>query len=173
MTPSGFRNLLAHSRCLRLLTVFQARSAHGVHALQSFVPSTQPYAVSDAVYPLDVGTQPSSHKPDCRASSTEPAKISRSGEEAPRLQGVAPRGSPPLPVSGLDQPGARSSPGISPLQGVHPRPNDLGLRPSLPSQGFTYRATNRTAGALLRVSIAGEIGCSLSRIPTLMGFIAF
>jgi hypothetical protein len=64
--PSGYRNLLAPSSAPSLPALFHAGSALGV-TLQSFLPPAQPYAVSSAAPLLAF----------------------------PRLQGFAPRESPP------------------------------------------------------------------------------
>jgi hypothetical protein len=64
---------------------------------------------------------------------------------------------------------ARSSLGIAPLQGVPPRRAGNGLHRASPHE-VVRLGDESTARALYRVSLPDEIGLSLSRLPTLLGF---
>jgi hypothetical protein len=67
---------------------------------------------------------------------------------------------------------ARSSRGLSALQGVPPLCGRLGSHRAFPSWAFRRRA--RTTGSATLQGIArSEVGSSLARPPTLLGFVAF
>jgi len=67
---------------------------------------------------------------------------------------------------------ARGSPGLRPLQGVPPRRQGIGLRHASPHVVPVTRDESNARGHC-RVSLSGEVGLSLSRLPTLMGFATF
>ena len=89
--------------------------------------------------------------------------------DVPHFQGFAPHESPPLHTGGLDRTRARSSLGISPLQGFHPRRVGNGLHRASPHE-VARLDDESTARALYRDLLPDEIGWSLSRLPTLLGF---
>jgi hypothetical protein len=65
----------------------------------------------------------------------------------------------------------RSSPGVSPLQGVPPRRNGAAFTaPPLMGLSSPSQATDTTP---FKVSINDEVGLSLARLPTLLGFVTF
>jgi hypothetical protein len=67
---------------------------------------------------------------------------------------------------------ARSSPGLSALQGFHPHCGRHGFHLAFPSWAFLHRA-QATGEATLQGVARSEIGSSLSRPPTLVGLVAF
>jgi hypothetical protein len=67
---------------------------------------------------------------------------------------------------------ARSSPGLSALQGFPPHRGRPGFHLAFPSWAFLHRA-QATGEATLQGVARSEIGSSLSRPPTLLGFVAF
>jgi hypothetical protein len=74
-------------------------------------------------------------------------------------------------AGGLGRRAARSSPGLSALQGVPPHCGGLGFRLTIPSWAFLHRA-QATGEATLQGVARSEVGSSLSRPPTLLGFVA-
>jgi hypothetical protein len=112
--------------------------------LQSFVPLAQPCAVSSAAPLLTLGLRTVTRGRN--GNGPEPKRVpdfrtTMRGQQRrmPRLQGLAPRESPPPRRRWFRPPKARSSPGFSPLQGILPRRNGHGLTPCLPSCGFPRR----------------------------------
>jgi hypothetical protein len=110
--------------------------------LQSFLPPAQPHAVSGAV-PL-LAFQPPSGSCSARESATRPSCLSWSR--------------------------ARSSPGPFPLQGTPPR-DVVPAFTGPPLMRFTFR-TQAAGTAPLQGFPRREVGWSLSRLPTLLGFLA-
>jgi hypothetical protein len=90
--------------------------------------------------------------------------------ERPHLQGFAPRESPPPYAGGLDHRTSCSSPGLSALQGSLPR-RDGPAFTAPPLMCLPARARTTSLPALQGVT-PNEIGWSLSRLPTLLGFSA-
>jgi hypothetical protein len=145
-------------------------------ALQSFAPLAQPYAVSDACYPLDVrildAGPPTPPRSFCRG---EPRQ--RSTDEDP---GGTPRASPPSGSCSVRESAtrhrrfrpvrARGSPGLSPSR-VLPLAGTARPSPRLPSWASHHR-TYAAGGVTLQGFDSREIGLSLSRLPTLLGFAA-
>jgi len=140
--PSGVHNLLAPSSAPSLPALFHAGSALGV-TLQSFAPLAQPYAVSSAVPLLAFST------PSGSCSTRESA----------------------IRLSGLDYNRTRSSPGYSPLQGIH----SLCAGPTFAGPPLMRFApwTQAASGHPLQGFSRRKHGLSLSRPPTLLGFVAF
>jgi hypothetical protein len=89
-------------------------------------------------------------------------------KEHPRLQGLPPRENPLLGVGGLGRRTARSSPGLLALQGVPPRGgvSDFSGTPLMGFSRGTFSARSEALQGLYR----SEVGWSLSRLPTLLGF---
>ena len=90
----------------------------------------------------------------------------------PRLQGFAPHESPPPEAGCLGRYRARGSPELHPLQGVLPRRNAATFT-AAPLMRLLQPGDESTFGALYRVLLPDEVGWSLSRLPTLLGFPAF
>jgi hypothetical protein len=90
----------------------------------------------------------------------------------PRLQGFAPRESPPLHHGGLDRHTARGSLGVFPLQGPHQRSNGSTFTepPLTRLMNERTKASPSTSPQGIDSTVAGT---SLARRPTLMGFLAF
>jgi hypothetical protein len=144
-------------------------------ALQSFAPPAQPHTVSGAVALLSLkDLRPTAFKKlisvalpkrgaKCQLPSgglvqaSSPSGLYSTRESATSLRLFTP-------------PGARSSPGIHPLQGLPSHRNGTAFT-TPPLMGLSVRTTNRPRGRPFRVLLPGEIGLSLSRLPTLMGFV--
>jgi hypothetical protein len=140
-------------------------------ALQSFVPLVQPYAVSDAPTLLTLleglmeSLQPARPNPKIRTKPTT---------EKPRPT-TSPTGSCSARESATYQrwfrpKAARGSPGLSPSR-VFPLTGMARLSPRLPSWAWLDRS-HATGRAALQGLASSEIGSSLSRPPTLLGFTA-
>jgi hypothetical protein len=144
-------------------------------ALQSFAPPVQPFAVSGAVALLlleRLSVPPESRPPVASAETPRrgrPFPMWVVLPDAPHLQVFAPHESPPHHAGGLGRTRARSSLGILPLQGILPRRTGNGLHRASPHE-VARLGDESTARALYRVSLPDEIGWSLSRLPTLLGF---
>jgi hypothetical protein len=101
-------------------------------------------------------------KPE-HTGSDEPAKASPPSGVCSSRESATPR-------RPFGTPEARSSPGLSTLQGSLPRDNAR-LSPGIPSWAFSHQT--RTAGEPTLQGIdCREMGWSLSRLPTLLGFAA-
>jgi hypothetical protein len=175
--PTGFLNLMALSSAPSLLALFHARSAHGVRPTELF-SSRAAVRCSQRLCPHDVQvpqhafqkTSFSSRMPKRRAGATDlrigkpagmpsPSRLYSTRESATSSRRFRP-----------DQ--ARSSLGFPPLQGALPRWNDNGLHRVSPHE-VTRTADKSTDWTLYRVSLPDEIGWSLARLPTLLGFVTF
>jgi hypothetical protein len=93
LTPSGFLNLLTLHSCRACRPYFRPDPLLGF-SLQSFAPHPQPYAVSGASTLMSLSLRQLRHKPH-RRKRQHGHKKQRSENEDPRLQGLAPRESPP------------------------------------------------------------------------------
>jgi hypothetical protein len=93
LTPSGFLNLLTLHSCRACRTYFRPDPLLGF-SLQSFAPRPQPYTVSGASALMSLNLRQLRHKPHPRKRQ-HGHKKQRSENEDPRLQGLAPRESPP------------------------------------------------------------------------------
>jgi len=93
LTPSGFLNLLALHSCRACRPYFRPDPLMGF-SLQSFAPRPQPYTVSGASTLMSLDLRPLRHKPH-RRKRQHGHKKQRNQNEDPRLQGLAPRESPP------------------------------------------------------------------------------
>jgi hypothetical protein len=168
--PSGFLDPLTPSSAPSLLALFHARSALGVSPFRAFL---LPCSRSPSPAPL-----PSCRwkRPSCRPALPTSARkrafarhvFDRPG--APRLQGFAPHESPPLRSGCLGRPGRVALLGLVPSRVFSLSSLDRTFtRSPLTSLRARPQATSHR---LPRVSLAGEIGLSLSRLPTLLGFLA-
>jgi hypothetical protein len=88
---------------------------------------------------------------------------------SPGLQGLAPPASPPSPTGGLDQPKTRSSLGLLPSR-VFSLTGSTGPSSSLPSRAFRRQRPKTMPCAAPQGLASGEVGSSLARLPTLLGF---
>jgi hypothetical protein len=172
--PSGFLNLLTLRSAPSLLALFHDRSSHGV--LPSELCSSRAAVRRlQRRYPLDVGTPfrtarvPVTRRERRNTAPRPPFPIWVVLPDAPHLQGFAPHESPPLHTGCLGRTRARGSPGIAPLQGSHPHRAGNGLHRASPLE-VARLGDKSSARALYRVLLPGEIGWSLSRLPTLLGF---
>jgi hypothetical protein len=122
-------------------------------------------------YPLDV-SRPGCCQPLRRVRSPKrPRPPSGKTTAPPRLQGLAPHESPPLDAGCLGRRGARGSPGLLPSR-VFPLVGMARPSPRLPSWASLLRPRTGEPAALQGLA-SNEIGLSLSRPPTLLGFAAF
>jgi hypothetical protein len=172
-TPSGFLDLLASSSAPDLLALFHARSAPGV--LPSELCSSRaavrrlrrrcPPVVGAILRPVRA---PARRR---RCKSTAP------NSRAPMMDGTSKRPSPSGLYSARESatsvwlfrpPRARSSLGIVPFR-VLPLAGMARPSPCAPLLRFPAWA-QASARDLYRVFLPGEIGLSLSRLPTLLGF---
>jgi hypothetical protein len=160
--------------------------------LQSFAPLAWPYAVSGARPLLSFGRSRRTRLADgptvarappavaetmTRETRTRARSENRSSpgltcpRKPPRLQGFAPRESPPLPAGGLGRRRRVALMGFPPsralLVAAAARPS-----PSLPSWAFSHRTRTADEPTLQGIDCR-EMGASLSTPPTLMGFAAF
>jgi hypothetical protein len=172
--PSGFLNLLTLQSAPSLPALFHAGSAPGVRPSE---PCSSRAAVRRLRRrcPLDVATpfRPT-RVPTVRRERRNTAPRPSFPmwivlPDAPHLQGFAPHESPPHHAGGLGRTRARSSPGIHPLQGILPRRTGDGLHRASPHE-VARLGDKSSARALCRVLLPDEIGWSLSRLPTLLGF---
>jgi hypothetical protein len=146
-------------------------------ALQSFAPPVQPYAVSDAnalmmlkrLHALPKPINPS-RMPKRRARASRPHVGEPSERPSPaRLCSTRESATP----GWLFRPSqARSSLGLSPLQGIPPHRNGHGSHRASPHE-VTRPHDESNERTLHRVLLPGEVGWSLSRLPTLLGFATF
>jgi hypothetical protein len=91
--------------------------------------------------------------------------------EHPRLQGFAPRESPPLPADGLGRRRRVALLGFPPSR-VLSLATWARLSPCLPSWAFSHRTRTADEPTLQGITCR-KMGSSLSRLPTLMGSAAF
>ena len=169
--PTGFLNLLALSSAPSLPALFHAGSAHGVPPSRAFLLSCSrtPSPAPLPSWRLEEGhvdapftgepnpkrrLKPASRAP-CPTSSPSGSCSTRESATYPRL--FRPRA-------------ARSSPGLSPSR-VFSLTGMARLSPRLPSWAWPYRS-HATDKATLQGLASSEIGSSLSRPPTLLGFVA-
>jgi hypothetical protein len=169
--PPGFLNLLTLLSAPCLVALFHATSAHGVAPFRAF-SSRAAVRRLRRLSPLVVQANPET-SPTSAASGRNlwHRPLPERPRERPRLQGFAPHESPPLTAGGLDRRRARGSPGLDALQGFPSR--WLGAAFTAPPlTGFLVQArtTERPAPQGLTSS---EMGLSLSRLPALLGFLAF
>lgn len=153
---------MASSSAPNLPALFHAGSALGVRPSE-LSPPAQPRAVSGAVALVSLKTtlrhtRAAAGRRRCRSTAPNRRRpMWARRRAAPRLQGFAPRESPPLHPGGLDRSGARGSHGIHPLQGILPHRTGTAFtapplmrfpfgrkRPHGASSGFYYPA--RLAG---------------------------
>jgi hypothetical protein len=159
--------------------------------LQSFPPLAWPYAVSGA-FPLlmlgrirrarlaDVPTVAHASLAAAETAPHETRAPARSENRSSPGQTSPPEASPPSGVCSSREsatprrlfrpPEARSSPGLSALQGSPPRGNAR-LSPGLPSWALSHQTRAADEPTLQGID-CHEIGWSLSRLPTLLGFAA-
>jgi len=169
----GFLNLVTSSSAVDLLALFHARSTHGVRPSER---SSSRAAVRRLRRrcPLVVGTPPRPARTmvgsrEHRSAAPNLSPLKWAGRRSvPRLQGFAPHESPPPRLDGLGRTGARSSPGIHPLRGFPPHRNGAAFT-APPLMRFPVWA-QAAARVLFRVLLTGEVGSSLSRPPTSLGF---
>jgi hypothetical protein len=144
-------------------------------ALQSFVPLTQLAAVPGPLALMTSGSAPLwlSVQPPARRDRNPTAHDGRNEEpkEQPRLQGFPPRESPPHETGGLGRARRVALLGFRALQGSPP--HQLGTTSAVPPLMSFLAREQASQPALSRVSIADEVGSSLSRLPTLLSFFAF
>jgi hypothetical protein len=171
--PSGFLDLMASSSAPDLLALFHARSAPGV--LPSELCSSRaavrrlrrrcPPVVGAFLRPARAPTRCRG----CRSTAPNP--------RAPMVGGPLRRPSPSGLCSTRESttsdwlfrpPRARSSPGLLPFR-VFPLAGIARPSPCAPLMRFPAWA-QASARDLCRVFLPGEIGLSLSRLPTLLGF---
>jgi hypothetical protein len=174
LAPSGFLDLSAPSSASSLPALFHAGSAHGVRPSERCSSRAAVRRLRRRCPPAVATTaQPSRGPPSCRrCRSTAPdpttpivgrpsCRPSSSGLCSTRESATSRR---------LFRPErARGSPGLRPLQGVPPRRQGIGLRHASP-HAVPVPGDESTGRGRCRVSLPGEIGWSLSRLPTLMGF---
>jgi hypothetical protein len=128
--------------------------------------------------PVDSSRGPKSRRIELlRSALREPKLLSNrtSGRDGPEsfltFRGLIPAAIRHSRVGCLGRRVARSSPGLRALQGVPPLCGGRGSHRAFPSWAFHHRA--RTTGdATLQGVARSEVGSSLSRPPTLMGFSA-
>lgn len=159
--------------------------------LQSFAPLAWPYAVSGACPLLTFGrirrarlaggpTVARASLAVAETTARETRTLARSEDRSspgwtsprkpPRLQGFAPRESPPLPDGVLDRRRRVALLGFRPSRALLLTALAR-LSPSLPSWAFSHRTRTADEPALQGFDCR-EMGESLSRPPTLMGFLA-
>jgi hypothetical protein len=147
-------------------------------ALQSFPPLVQPYTVSDVSALMTLEQLPT-HPRACQSVAN--AEAPRQNSLAPMLDVSSDHPSPSRLCSTRESATprrlfrptqARSSPELSPLQGVLPHRHGHGLHRASPLE-VTRLGDESTNRALCRVFLPGEVGLSLSRLPTLLGFTTF
>jgi hypothetical protein len=173
--PPGFLNLLALRSAPSLLALFHARSAHGVRPSE---PSSSRAAVRRLrrLCPPDVATPsnqargpPSQSRMPKRRAWNPTIPIMGRPLKRPSSSGLCSTRESATPGRLFRPTQARSSPGFHPLQGVPPHRNGTAFTaPTL--LRLSSQATNRPTGRPYRVFLPGEVGLSLSRLPTLMGF---
>jgi hypothetical protein len=157
-----------------LLALFHARSALGVRPSE-LCSSRVAVRRLRRRCPLDVGTPfrttrvPTTRRERRNTAPRPSFPMWVVLPDAPHLQGFAPHESPPLHTGGLGRTRARSSLGIAPLQGFLPRRMGNGLHRASPNE-VARLGDKSSARALYRVLLPDEIGWSLSRLPTLLGF---
>jgi hypothetical protein len=169
--PPGFRNLLALSSAPSLPALFRAGSAHGVPPSRAFLlscsrtPSPAPLPSWRWSKVIEESRPPNRANPKkhSRSTSGKPCPTtSPSGFCSTRESATYPR---------LFRPSAaRSSPGLSPSR-VFTLTGMARLSPRLPSWAWLNRS-HATGRAALQGLASSEIGSSLSRPPTLLGFLA-
>jgi hypothetical protein len=159
--PPGFLNLLTPRSAPSLPALFRAGSAHGVHpselcssrAAAHRLRCRCPHVVSKALSRRFPAT-----------SSLHPCR--NMGSVRPPLSGDLPGSPPPSGLCSTREsatslrlftpPGARSSPGIHPLQGLLPHRNGTTFI-APPLMGLPARSTNQPRGRPFRVFLRGEI----------------
>jgi hypothetical protein len=126
--PPGFLNLLVLRSAPSLPALFHAGSAHGVAPFRALLLpcSRTPFP---APLPSCRWTSPPTSPPARarRPKPPDPFRLMEKPRKRPRLQGFSPHESPPPTADGLGRRRARSSPGLSALQGVPPRWNGSAL----------------------------------------------
>ena len=157
--------------------------------LQSFAPLAWPYAVSGACPLLSFGrsrrarlaglptvaraslaiAETTAYETRTRARSEDRSSPGLTcPRKPPRLQGFAPRKSPPLPADGLGRRRRVALLGFSPSRALLIAAVAW-LSPSLPSWAFSHQSRTADEPTLQGIDCR-EMGASLSRPPTLMGF---
>jgi hypothetical protein len=143
--------------------------------LQSIAPPVQPFAVSDAFALLALERPPTVPKTNSPVANAEaprqssPAPIMERPLKRPSPSGLCSTRESATPGRLFRPTQARSSPGLHPLQGVPPHRYGTAFT-APPLLRLSSQATNRPTGRPYRVLLPGEVGLSLSRLPTLMGF---
>jgi hypothetical protein len=140
-------------------------------ALQSFAPPTQPYAVSGASYPLDVGDT------TLTPTSSQKGKPNREAHNAEaRTELTAFRVLLRVRVRHIEAAVYTATKrvallGLHPLQGSLPCQNGTAFT-APPLSRLVLPSAMRPTEPLHRVSLTGRAGSSPKRPPTLMGFLA-
>jgi hypothetical protein len=171
--PSGFLNLLALRSAPRLLALFRARSAHGVCPSKLFSSRAAvrcfqrqyPLAVQDTLRPLPKASSCRKHR---SAAPKNSLPYWEGPQSAPRLQGFAPRESPPLRYGCLGR-----NERVALLGFLLFRAFPLGgMATVFTAPPLMSLAVGRRIG--LQLSLQGltstEVGLSLSRLPALLRF---
>jgi hypothetical protein len=172
-TPTGSLNLMTSSSAPDLSALFHAGSALGV--LPSKLCSSRvavrclqrrcPPVVETSLRPARVAGGRRNRR---SGAPNHQRPIWACRRSAPRLQGFAPHESPPPRPGGLGRTEVRGSLGLHPLQGVPSHRNGTAFT-APPLMRFPVWA-QAAAWDLYRVLLTDEVGWSLSRLPTLLGF---